>query len=122
MAREASYVQDLVHLYRALNGGIFPASLPELQCAYLIKEFPKSPYANEPIRPRGIGDKLFPGDIVYVPEQNIEGKSKGYWLIPIGDTGEEPEPPMIPLPGGLKVPKGALFVLEFHLESPMTKL
>lgn len=119
---EAGYFQAAVELYRAMNGGLYSSSLLDIECAHMVMKFPKSPFDNAPIRALGIGDKLFPGAMVYLPDVGFEGKIVGYWLIPIGKTDETPEPPMVPLPGGLKLPDGALFVLENHIEGPMTKL
>lgn len=116
MLKEVDYIQSAVELFGTLNGGPRPLSLGELRDVGIIRDLPKSPYGGGAVEPKGLGDNLSPGSIVYAPEMSPKGKVCGYWLIPIGDTGGKSDcDPLKPLPGGASVPDGALTVLECHL-------
>ena len=116
MLKETDYIQSAVELFGTLNEGPRPLSLGELKDVGIIKDLPKSPYGDGTVEPKGLGDSLSPGAIVYAPEISPKGDVCGYWLIPIGDTREKCDgDPLKPLPGGASVPDGALTVLECHL-------
>lgn len=114
--KQATYVQALLLLQRYVNGGAFPDLKDFVSTLRLVSELPDSPLRDCKVHVIGIGDKSFPGDIVYITERSPRGTLTGYWLIPIGNPKRESAEPIRPLPREIPVPEGALEVLECHVE------